>query len=549
MKRHLLEASKAALFLYIIRLAGFYSVSLYLEYYPKEVGVDTSLSSLYQDESVVVEEEEEDVIVQKQIVKKIVKVPVYKKIENEILQTELTLDEKVKVERQVEKKFKASSSSSAPSEMLRLITSIQASQRQLTDISIQMNQKLTSLSTSLDEINTLETSFQKEQQTNNDNFTQNINVKTLLPNIVKVLENEAQEEDKATVTNIMSLAKYELKQLSKSVGNGKVDTKEVYKLFNDISNLMDTKKKFMDESKKEEIVKDEGDGTESEQEEEEEEDDGFARESDLMTLYNELEDRFQSRLDSFFTDDTTTNTLTSVASSLAAAHAESMNVKQSDQKKRILQTRIQKMEQIIDMMKQQQKQLKEEKEQANNGAISNTSENDSKLCVQQSDITYLVETGINALLTRKLSLEQVLTNSLHDLLEEYVEDFEEIETYKVTAPITTNEGPMMEDQELYRHESSSLLTDQENLRSLVDTAILPKIVTWMDIFIDTIAGYNDSLDTVIDFLAGDEKKGETFGKRFQSLLMKSFESIQLPNEIKELILEAGILTTQQKGSF
>ena len=146
-------------------------------------------------------------------------------------------------------------------------------------------------------------------------------------------------------------------------------------------------------------------------------------------------------------------------------------------------------------------------------------------------------------------MEQVLTNSLHVLLEEYVEDFEEIETYKVTAPITTNEGPMMEDQELYRHESSSLLTDQENLRSLVDTAILPKIVTWMDIFIDTIAGYNDSLDTFIDFLAGDEKKGETFGKRFQSLLMKSFESIQLPNEIKELILEAGILTTQQKGSF
>lgn len=62
---------------------------------------------------------EEDVIIQKQIVKKIVQVPVIQKIENEILQTELTPEEKLAVEKQVENKFKVSSSN--PSEMLRLL--------------------------------------------------------------------------------------------------------------------------------------------------------------------------------------------------------------------------------------------------------------------------------------------------------------------------------------------------------------------------------------------------------------------------------------------
>lgn len=541
MKRHILEATKAALFLYVVRLAGFYSVSLYLENYPKEV-VDASLS--LQDEALV---EEEDVIIQKQIVKKIVKVPVIKKIENEILQTELTPEEKLEVEKSVKNKFKVSSSN--PSEMLRLISSIQASQRQITDVKKQMEKKVSLLTSSLDEIHNLQTAFQKEQSTVPTQKV-NTNVKSLLPNIVKVLENESQEDDHTMVANTMSLANYELKQLSKLVKNGTLDTKAIYKLFDDISNIMETKKKMSHESESNETLKDEGN---ERAETEEEEDNGFARESDLTALYHDLENRFQSRLDSFFTEDSTTNAFTTVASSLAAAHVESMNVRQSDQKKIILQERIQKMEQIMDMMKQhKQKQLEREQQlevKDKASAIGTSSENDSKLCVQQNDITYLVEAGINALLTRKSSLEQVLTNSLQDLLEEYIDDFEEIETYKVKAPTTTKEGALMEDEEIYRHESSSLLMDQENLRSLVDTAILPKIVSWMDIFIDNIAGYNDSLDTVIDFLAGDEKKGESFGKRFQSLLMKSFESIKLPIEIKELILDAGILTTQPTRSF
>jgi hypothetical protein len=67
--------------------------------------------------------------------------------------------------------------------------------------------------------------------------------------------------------------------------------------------------------------------------------------------------------------------------------------------------------------------------------------------------------------------------------------------------------------------------DTINLRRLLDTPLLTKTADWIDQLVEICGGYNDTLDQLLDSLAGRESVGETLVRR----LLKELGRVEIPH--------------------
>eukprot|EP00581_Thalassiosira_minuscula_P010841 CAMPEP_0183728574 /NCGR_PEP_ID=MMETSP0737-20130205/28400_1 /TAXON_ID=385413 /ORGANISM="Thalassiosira miniscula, Strain CCMP1093" /LENGTH=617 /DNA_ID=CAMNT_0025960561 /DNA_START=38 /DNA_END=1891 /DNA_ORIENTATION=- len=99
----------------------------------------------------------------------------------------------------------------------------------------------------------------------------------------------------------------------------------------------------------------------------------------------------------------------------------------------------------------------------------------------------------------------------------------------------------LEPEPSQRGESSSWKVGRKSIHYAVDGPLLHRgFVGWIDSFVDAISGYNDHVDSFVDWIIGEE--GVSVGTTLANLLGRGVRKLPLDDEYAERIKRSGILS-------
>jgi len=433
--------------------------------------------------------------------------------------------------------------SNKKSELLTLASTSQAVQRQLAEMKEQAKNRLQQLTEQVQPLLLYHQNTEPNNNNDDDNELDGTVVDThWISNWKTILQmdpNNPQPNGEGSLRDTLDMAKEELRTLSQQILNDQINVPILYQLFDDTKDLRPPTAKYCQHQTDIPVVAlddhDDDQPSSIVSFSNTEEDGDFAKQSDLLAVSKELEELLQRRV-SFLEEN---NDDSSSLQFLLDESLEQMKLQASQLADKFEeQKQIKRTEEYELQQDKQLKILEHRLNQKKKAVVVKAKKEESDICIQPDDIVQLVE---EASLATAPTLEKVLTNTLRYQMEDFLEDYNQLETYRIVSS-SDNSQKMNHIIDPVREKSSSILND-DNLRFLVDTSLLPKVSEWLDTFLDTIAGYNDSVDDVIDLLAGDERNGESVGKRLEYFLIQSMEHIQLPDQVKRQIIQAGVLTT------
>ena len=119
------------------------------------------------------------------------------------------------------------------------------------------------------------------------------------------------------------------------------------------------------------------------------------------------------------------------------------------------------------------------------------------------------------------------------------------------------EVPIFQQPENLNH---SISTRKNTMKDFMNAPMVPYIIKALDEGIEMIAGYNESLDRIIDFIAGFSAKSDdgydygqygkeeegSVGKTIESGLVRLLTKIEIPQKIIKMNEKAGILSHPQE---
>lgn len=197
----------------------------------------------------------------------------------------------------------------------------------------------------------------------------------------------------------------------------------------------------------------------------------------------------------------------------------------------------------VDQMK---KQLEETVKALLSGDTPVASEDDNSMCASSELVEKLVSGGLEAL-RRKGDLHSSLASTVFASLvdnsqaEEMKDKIHTLAEQMKSIGVPTIDFDKKKDEQ-HTVASSKIVgkSARHSFLYLVDTPLLHKgVVGWVDSFVETISGYNDHVDSMLDWIIGDS--GETLGTTLANGCLKVAGMIPFPYEHVGHLRKAGIL--------
>ena len=170
------------------------------------------------------------------------------------------------------------------------------------------------------------------------------------------------------------------------------------------------------------------------------------------------------------------------------------------------------------------------------------SDDEDKVCTTEKDVEYLMDEGLDALHRRK-DLREELISALRLLYDERGEQFDasSIDWSAAVAPTLARNGPKSTPHPDWSRAADSSYAHRGSVRTLIDTPKFHDAIGKLDGVADAVGGYNEGIDRLIDFIAGDERDGGSVSKTVKTAILHAAGRIPIPPQFYKWREKAGIL--------
>lgn len=261
----------------------------------------------------------------------------------------------------------------------------------------------------------------------------------------------------------------------------------------------------------------------------------IARESDLFSFVGLVEEVLRDRTGRFsgIDVDSTDDQLASVGP-LTDTSAQ-MRLKKAVNAQAIHHfAEIRKAEAKVAELEAEMENLRQEK--------ANSGDDEDKVCTTEKDVDYLMDEGLDALHRRK-DLREELISALRLLYDERGEQFDSsaIDWSAAAASTLAQNAPKSTPHPDWTRAADSSYAHRGSVRTLIDTPTFHDVVGKLDVVADAVGGYNEGIDRIIDFIAGDERDGGSVSKTVKSAILNAAGRIPIPPQYYKWREKAGIL--------
>ena len=262
----------------------------------------------------------------------------------------------------------------------------------------------------------------------------------------------------------------------------------------------------------------------------------IARESDLVSFVGLVEEALRYRTGRFsgIDADSTDDQLASVGPLTDAA--AQMRLKKALNAQSIHHfAEIRKAEARVAEYEAERDNLREDK--SNSGG-----DDEDKVCTTEKDVEYLMDEGLDALHRRK-DLREELISALRLLYDERGEQFDSstIDWRAAAASTLAQNAPKSTPHPDWTRSADSSYAHRGTVRTLIDTPTFHDAVGKLDAVADAVGGYNEGIDRIIDFIAGDERDGGSVSKTVKTAILNAAGRIPIPPQYYKWRERAGIL--------
>jgi len=263
--------------------------------------------------------------------------------------------------------------------------------------------------------------------------------------------------------------------------------------------------------------------------------DNIARESDLFSLVGLIEEVLRDRSGRFNDIDSD-----STDAELASVGPLTDTEAQMRLKKAVNAQVIQYLAKIR-KAKAETAKLEATKDPEQHEKVSGTDDED-KVCTTEKDVEYLMDEGLDALHRRK-DLREELISALRLLYDERGEQFDASSVDWSTAVASTlaPNGPKSTPHPDWSRAADSSYAHRGSVRTLIDTPKFHDVIGKLDGLADAVGGYNEGIDRLIDFIAGDERDGGSVSKTVKTAILNAAGRIRIPPQFYKWREKAGIL--------
>ena len=261
----------------------------------------------------------------------------------------------------------------------------------------------------------------------------------------------------------------------------------------------------------------------------------IARESDLFSFVGLVEEVLRDRTGRFsgIDADSTDDQLASVGP-LTDASAQ-MRLKEAVNAQAIHHfDEIQKAEAKVAQLEANGDNRRQEK--------VNSGDDEDKVCTTEKDVEYLMDEGLDALHRRK-DLREELISALRLLYDERGEQFDSsaIDWSEAVASMLAQNAPKSTPHPDWTRAADSSYAHRGSVRTLIDTPTFHDAIGKLDAVADAVGGYNEGIDRIIDFIAGDERDGGSVSKTVKTAILSAAGRIPIPPQYYKWREKAGVL--------
>ena len=261
----------------------------------------------------------------------------------------------------------------------------------------------------------------------------------------------------------------------------------------------------------------------------------IARESDLFSFVGLVEEVLRDRTGRFsgIDADSTDDQLASVGP-LTDTSAQ-MRLKKAVNAQAIHHfAEIRKAEAKVAELEAERENLQQEK--------ANRGDDEDKVCTTEKDVEYLMDEGLDALHRRK-DLREELISALRLLYDERGEQFDSsaIDWSAAVASTLAQNAPKSTPHPDWMRAADSSYAHRGSVRTLIDTPTFHDAVGKLDAVADAVGGYNEGIDRIIDFIAGDERDGGSVSQTVTTAILNAAGRIPIPPQYYKWREKAGIL--------
>ena len=261
----------------------------------------------------------------------------------------------------------------------------------------------------------------------------------------------------------------------------------------------------------------------------------IARESDLFSFVGLVEEVLRDRTGRFsgIDADSTDDQLASVGP-LTDTSAQ-MRLKKAVTAQAIHHfAEIRKAEAKVAELEAERENLQQEKD--------NSADDEDKVCTTEKDVEYLMDEGLDALHRRK-DLREELISALRLLYDERGEQFDSsaIDWSAAVASTLAQDAPKSTPHPDWTRAADSSYAHRGSVRTLIDTPTFHDAVGKLDAVADAVGGYNEGIDRIIDFIAGDERDGGSVSQTVKTAILNAAGRIPIPPQYYKWREKAGIL--------
>ena len=167
---------------------------------------------------------------------------------------------------------------------------------------------------------------------------------------------------------------------------------------------------------------------------------------------------------------------------------------------------------------------------------------DDNVCATEKDVEYLMDEGLDALHRRKDLLEELIS-ALRLLYDERGVDFDSssIDWSAAAASTLAQNAPKSTPHPDWTRAADSSYAHRGSVRTLIDTPTFHDTISKLDVVADAMGGYNEGIDRLIDFIAGDERDGGSVSKTVKTAILNVAGRIPIPPQYYKWREKAGIL--------
>ena len=173
---------------------------------------------------------------------------------------------------------------------------------------------------------------------------------------------------------------------------------------------------------------------------------------------------------------------------------------------------------------------------------ANSGDDEDKVCTTEKDVEYLMDEGLDALHRRK-DLREELISALRLLYDERGEQFDSsaIDWSAAVASTLAQDAPKSTPHPDWTRAADSSYAHRGSVRTLIDTPTFHDAVGKLDAVADALGGYNEGIDRIIDFIAGDERDGGSVSQTVKTAILNAAGKIPIPPQYYKWREKAGIL--------